>query len=80
MLTGLAAQYPPGDRFVAVSAIQLALRMDMTSGSCLPAVLGAFAPSTAAQTAIGNAQILCQNAWHLGAETCARISQKNQQK
>lgn len=72
LLTRLAAQYPPGDLFVAVGSIQLALRMDMRAGSCLPAVLQAFPPSAQATTAIGNAQILCANAWALGP-ACSRI-------
>lgn len=76
-LRGLAAQYPPGDLFVAVGVIHLALLMDRPSGGCLPAVLAAFPPSAPGRMAIGNARILCLNEWRLGARYCARIEQKS---
>jgi hypothetical protein len=79
LLTQMVAHYPPGDLFVAVSALELALRMDMKTGSCLPAVLTAFPPSRQAKTVRGNAQILCKNAWKLGS-ACQRLRRKTQVK
>jgi hypothetical protein len=77
MLTELARQYPPGDLFVAVGSMQLALRMDLREtpsppGACLPLVLKAFLSSAKADAAIKNAGILCVNAWHLGG-ACSRL-------
>jgi len=74
-LTDLASAYPPGDLFVAVGAIEIALRMDEVTGNCLPGVLAAFAPTAQASTAIRNAQILCANAWAIGPKDCGRIKQ-----
>jgi hypothetical protein len=77
MLKGLARQYPPGDLFVAVSVLQLALRMDLRTtpaapGACLPGLLQAFPRSAQADTAISNANILCTNAWQVGS-ACSRL-------
>lgn len=77
MLTELARQYPPGDLFVAVGSIQLALRMDLRAtpappGACLPGLLHAFPRSPQADAAIGNTTILCENAWQLGGY-CSRL-------
>jgi len=76
-LSKLAHQYPPGDLFVAVGSMQLAIRMDLKTrpsapGGCLSKLLDAFPESTQAETAITNARILCANAWNLGA-ACARL-------
>ncbi len=72
ILTGMVAQFPPGDFPVAIASIELALRMDMKSGSCLPQVLHAFRPSSYAMIAVNNAHELCEIDWKLGS-ACTRI-------
>jgi hypothetical protein len=75
--TGLAARYPgmrgTGDLFVAVGIIELASRMDMSGGKCLPTLLAAFPRVSQADTAISNARTLCISGRN-SREECERIA------
>lgn len=77
ILKGLASRYGlpgvEGDPFVAVTLVDLAMRMDaQDDGECLPGVLAALPRSPEADAAISNAHTICVNRRVRGSD-CVRI-------
>ena len=77
-LKNLASRYglpdANGDMFVAVTLVNLAMRMDARDdGRCVPGVLAALPRSPKADAAISNAHTICVNR-RVRGDDCSRIS------